>query len=120
MSGRYDLQEPGKLPLPSPRSPLELDERILSAARERAPTPEPQRQPWWIGGVATAAVLLVAVMITVPEQSPSTIEVRTEAVPTAMKEPGAAATAPIAAQADMAMETRAPSAAQPARVTPSG
>jgi hypothetical protein len=60
----------GKLPLPSPRSSDELDERILRAAREQAPISRPQRQPWWLAGAATASVLVIAVTMTWTELAP--------------------------------------------------
>jgi hypothetical protein len=67
MSKIDDGLREGKLPLPSPRSSSELDERILRAARERAPASRPQRQPWWIAGAATASVLVIAVTMSLTE-----------------------------------------------------
>jgi hypothetical protein len=58
-----------KLPLPSPRSPRDLDDRILNHAREHAPPTRLFVQPRWLAGLATASVLLIAVFITEPEQS---------------------------------------------------
>ena len=60
------------LPLPTPTSPRELDDRILSYARRNAP----ERRaffPGWAAGLATVSVLLVAVMIVAPQpQQPAT------------------------------------------------
>jgi hypothetical protein len=72
MSTQNNLPGQGKLPLPSPRSPAELDERIINAARERAPYPRSQRQPWWMAGAATTCLLIVAVLLVQPEQPPVT------------------------------------------------
>jgi hypothetical protein len=60
----------GKLPLPSPRSPRELDEKILAHARARAPQRKPALSMGMLGGLATACMIVVAVFITVPQQSP--------------------------------------------------
>ena len=70
MSKIDDRLRESKLPLPSPRSSDELDERILRAARERAPASGSQRQPWWLAGAATASVLVIAVTMSLNE-SPS-------------------------------------------------
>jgi len=56
-----------KLPLPQPRSPNHLDERILGYARDRVPERRRISRPAWIGGLATAGVLVVALFITQPE-----------------------------------------------------
>ncbi len=50
--------------LPSPRSPEHLDNRILAHARANAPTRNSHWRPIWGGGLATAAVLVVAVYLT--------------------------------------------------------
>ena len=61
------IQPPGEdqreLPLPSPRSPRELDDRILAHARNNAPPKHGARPLAWTGGLATAAVLVVAVYL---------------------------------------------------------
>ena len=67
MSKIDDGLREGKLPLPSPRSSSELDERILRAARARAPVSGSQRQPWWLAGAATASVLVIAVTVSLTE-----------------------------------------------------
>ncbi len=85
MSIRNDLPGEGKLPLPSPRSPAELDERIINAARERAPRPRPRRQPWWMAGAATACVLVVAVMLVRPQQPAPQSESDVSSAPMASK-----------------------------------
>ncbi|RLQ22023.1 hypothetical protein DWB85_08770 [Seongchinamella sediminis] len=51
------------MPLPSPRSPRELDERILARARAAAPQQHRRGPLAWAGGLATAAVLVVAVYL---------------------------------------------------------
>lgn len=53
-----------KLPLPSPRSPQELDQRIMAHARASAPTANRAGPLVWGGGLATAAILVVAVYLT--------------------------------------------------------
>lgn len=55
--------EDGQLPLPSPSSPRELDERILAHARENAPDHK-GHAAGWLGGLATAAALVLAVYLT--------------------------------------------------------
>jgi hypothetical protein len=69
MSDRKQRLQERKLPLPSPRSPRDLDDRILNHAREHAPPTRLFVQPRWLAGLATASVLLIAVFITEPEQS---------------------------------------------------
>jgi hypothetical protein len=69
MSDRKQRLQERKLPLPSPRSPRDLDDRILNHAREHAPPTRLFVQPRWLAGLATACVLLIAVFITEPEQS---------------------------------------------------
>jgi len=59
-----DRQGGSGLNLPSPRSPEELDRRILDYARSRAPARRPHLRPWFAGGLATATVLVLAVYIT--------------------------------------------------------
>jgi len=58
--------------LPSPRSPSELDAKILSYAKEHAPQTQKSRQPLWITGMATAAIASIAVFITLPQQQAPT------------------------------------------------
>ena len=50
--------------LPSPRSPAHLDGKILAHARANAPVKASHWRPMWGGGLATAAVLVVAVYLT--------------------------------------------------------
>jgi hypothetical protein len=69
MSDRKQRLQERKLPLPSPRSPRDLDDRILNHAREHAPPTRLFVQPRWLAGLATVSVLLIAVFITEPEQS---------------------------------------------------
>lgn len=64
-------REPSLNNLPSPRSPKALDERIIAHARAAAPSPQ-DKSPlfaWngpWLGGLASTAVLVVAILIAVP------------------------------------------------------
>ncbi len=85
MSTRNDLPGEGKLHLPSPRSPAELDGRIINAARERAPRPRSQRHPWWMAGAATACVLVVAVLLVKPQQPAPQFESKLSSAPEASK-----------------------------------
>ena len=69
---KHDL--PGnKLPLPQPRSPQELDDKILAYARQRAPQRTtnwiPRWTSGWTTGLATASVVAIAVFITQTQQS---------------------------------------------------
>jgi hypothetical protein len=55
------------LPLPTPTSPRELDDRILSYARRNAP----ERRaffPGWAAGLATVSVVLLTVIIVEPQR----------------------------------------------------
>ncbi len=64
-------------PLPSPRSPAHLDERIIAQARAALPPAKPVYQPWWLAGSATAAVVVLAVTLSVtnyPAFTPSVYE----------------------------------------------
>ena len=58
----------GKLPLPSPRSPRQLDDKILAYARDNAPEKKSFLQPRWAAGLATAGVVVLALFITEPQQ----------------------------------------------------
>ena len=60
-----------KIPLPSPRSPAELDKKILAYAQQRLPEKKHYRPPLWLSGLATASVVVVAVLIAMPNQAPS-------------------------------------------------
>ena len=53
-----------QLPLPSPRSPRDLDEKILAHARINTPQKRATLSLGWISSMATAAVLVVAVYLT--------------------------------------------------------
>ena len=57
------LPEGGKLDLPSPRSPRDLDEKILRYAREHAPAPERRGRPAWVAGLATASIAGIALLL---------------------------------------------------------
>lgn len=50
--------------LPQPKSPSALDERILAAAREQAPARRQSLALTWMGGLASACVLVLGVMLT--------------------------------------------------------
>ena len=51
------------MPLPTPLSPQELDEKILAHARRAAPRKASSLALGWAGGMAATAVLLVAVYL---------------------------------------------------------
>lgn len=60
------------LPLPAPRSPRALDERITAYARGRAAQKTGWYRPRWAAGLATAGVAGIAVLLSLqaPEWSP--------------------------------------------------
>jgi hypothetical protein len=68
MSERRHGPGEGKLPLPSPRSPRQLDDRILAYARDNAPEKKSFGHPRWVAGLATASVVVLALFITEPQQ----------------------------------------------------
>jgi hypothetical protein len=68
MSERRQSPGNGKLPLPSPRSPRQLDEKILAYARDNAPEKKSFLPPRWVAGLATAGVVVLALFITEPQQ----------------------------------------------------
>lgn len=98
MSKPQDITAVGNVPLPSPVSPPDLDERILRAAREQAPVPPSARQPWWLAGVATASVLVIAVTVAIQSPPPVSQSLE-ETEPATKKEMALMADAP----ADSAM-----------------
>lgn len=63
MSQEWKNRRRNGLPLPSPRSPRELDEKILAHARAKTPAKSRSPRIAWAGGVATASVLVVAVYL---------------------------------------------------------
>jgi hypothetical protein len=102
----------GELPLPSPRSPDGLDQRILAYARDNAPRSRPLLRPAWMTGAATACVLVVALLVGGPQQqAPLESEARkSEAVGEAPL-PATPAAAPTAQRAGGAqLEATAPAA----------
>ena len=68
MSERRQSPGKGKLPLPSPRSPQQLDDKILAYARDNAPEKKSFLPPRWVAGLATASVVVLALFITEPQQ----------------------------------------------------
>lgn len=74
MSERKPIPKDSELPLPSPRSPRALDDKILAYAKAKAP----HRKAWlrhpWVAGMVTASVVAVAVFITEPEQTLPTLQ----------------------------------------------
>jgi hypothetical protein len=68
MSERRQGPDEDRLPLPSPHSPRQLDDKILAYARDKAPEKKPFMQPRWVVGLATAGVVVVALFITEPQQ----------------------------------------------------
>jgi hypothetical protein len=69
MSAQQRAAGPGELGLPGPRSPAELDRKVLRYARSRAPEPSPRpaRLLWWGSGLATASVAALALLIALPQ-----------------------------------------------------
>lgn len=102
----------GELPLPSPRSPDDLDQRILAYARDKAPRSRPLLRPAWMAGAATACVLVVALLVGGPQQ-PAPIDTETRKYESVSETPVPAppAAAPTAQQAAGAQpEAMAPAA----------
>lgn len=93
MSKHRQDTEDGHLPLPTPHSPRELDERILAHARANAPEKRPLHTVGWLGGMATTAVLVVAIYLT---STTGTNQGLPQPAPAALKEERAAA--PMASQ----------------------
>lgn len=58
------------LPLPGPRSPRALDERILASARARVAAGRPAGPPGWVLGLTAAGVVGVAVLLALPPTTP--------------------------------------------------
>ena len=58
----------GHMPLPSPRSTQELDEKILAYARDNAPRQRRHQPARWVAGLATAGIVAVAVLIALPQR----------------------------------------------------
>ena len=98
----------GKLPLPSPRSPDDLDQRILAYARDNTPRSRPLLRPTWMAGAATACVLVVALLVGGPQrQVPMESEAR-------KSESVSEVPSPAAAPAPQRVDSAAPEAAAPA------
>lgn len=85
------------LPLPSPGSPQVLDDKVLAYARSQAPAKTSLLRPRWVGGMAAASVLAIAVFITQPQ--PETTRFRSAPPATELSAPGgSAADAPNSSQ----------------------
>ena len=69
MNPRDKLPPEGELPLPSPRSPEQLDATILAYARNNAAPRKRTLQPAWMAGIATTCMVLLALFISEPEQA---------------------------------------------------
>lgn len=87
MNKPVDNREEGPMPLPTPVSPRELDEKILAHARRAAPPKRYSLPLGWAGGMTATAVLLVAVYLaSLPGPDTATLPVpetiRQEAEPT--------------------------------------
>ena len=102
----------GELPLPSPRSPQDLDQRILAYARDNTPRSRPLLRPTWMAGAATACVLVVALLVGGPQQqAPMESEARKSESVSEAPLPVTPAAAPTAQQAAGAQaEAAAPAA----------
>lgn len=70
----------GKLPLPEPRSPRELDQTILDYARDHAPQKRPGGLPAWGAGLATVAIVGIAVLISEPQRPAPNLEMAAPAL----------------------------------------
>lgn len=130
-----DTDDKSGLDLPAPASPRELDQRILGYARERASQRAWHWQSGWTAGLATASVVAVAVLISMPQEPPTSsspaLEPRLEsparsaqpvAESAAAERGSAAAESPPAPQssAKMALQRRAPAAAAGASLPADG
>jgi len=83
-----------KMPLPSPRSPQNLDEAILGYAQQNVPTAKKSyRKPLWVSGLATASVIGLAILITVPNNTGITPLPSTRGISADMEESAHAETA---------------------------
>ncbi len=77
-----------KLPLPSPRSPHNLDRAILDYAQQNVPDDKKSyAKPLWISGLATASVIGIAVLISQPKYAGITEQTGTAAFSTEIREP---------------------------------
>ena len=91
------------LPLPSPGSPEALDDKVLAYARSQAPAKTSLLRPRWVGGMAAASVVAVAVLITQPQLE--TTPPRSAPPATELSAPGG-----MAADAPNARQVAAPAA----------
>lgn len=73
MSAHKQSEKDTGLPLPSPRSPAQLDDKILAYARDHAPSKRFPLQPAWVAGLATTGVVVLALFITLPQQPAPTV-----------------------------------------------
>lgn len=97
MKQRKPNRSDDTLPLPSPDSPKALDDKVLAYARSQAPAKASLPRPRWVGGMAAASVLAVAIFITQPR--PETTRLRSAPPATELSAPGrSAADAPNAKQ----------------------
>lgn len=71
-----------QLPLPAPRSPQSLDDRILAHAQAHAPARERSDYRQWMSGLAAASIFGVAVLIALPTQHTPEHEPMYDAAPT--------------------------------------
>lgn len=98
MSRRDRRDSAEGLELPAPRSPRDLDEKILRYARAQAPARQHRRQPGWLAGLAFASLAGVALLLVFPHR-PGEIE----QLPLAPREPASPSPgSPPAAAADAA------------------
>jgi len=105
MKQRKPNRSDDTLPLPSPGSPKALDDKILAYARSQAPAKTSLLRPRWVGGMAAASVLAVAVFITQPQ--PETTRLRSAPPATELSAPGRSA-----GDASNARQVAAPAARQ--------
>ena len=89
MKQRKPNRSDDTLPLPSPGSPKALDDKVLAYARSHAPAKASGPRPRWLGGMAAASVLAVAVFITQP--LPETTRLRSTPAAPELSAPGRSA-----------------------------
>lgn len=104
MSKHQQQTGEGQMPLPSPRSPKALDEKILAHARAHTPPKRSSIHMGWTGGLATAAVLVMAVYLTTTTE---TIKEPVLSSPQAVKEERAATAAATTVSSEAAAKRKA-------------
>ena len=99
-----------KLKLPSPRPPVQLDNKILAYASDNTPEKRSYRPPLWASAMATVSVVAVAVFIVLPQnteqKAPLTeAAISTEAAEQASRKAAVSIKAKQRGRADMSLAT---------------